>query len=117
MEAARTEEPAPGYLEAVRDLAHAQFRELQAFAQFIEQAVEPLLKGKRLMPLAQAQQTKRLLANAREELLQPTEQALKKPPRITVTRAKAQPQALPLLRQVLAELDGVVQDRAGNHPA
>ena len=75
-------------------------------SQFIEQAVEPLLKGKRLMPLAQAQQTKRLLANAREELLQPTEQALKKPPRITVTRAKAQPQALPLLRQVLAELDG-----------
>ncbi len=72
--------------------------------QLIEQAVQPLLEGERLMTLAHFQQTQCTTAQVHKALLQTIEQTLKEAPRITVTRAEPQPQALPLIRQALAEL-------------
>ncbi len=56
------------------------------------------------MALAHFQQTQGLGADLREILLQTFQQALQEAPRITVPRTETQPQALPVIRQALAEL-------------
>ena len=73
--------------------------------EIIEQAVEPLFKGKRLMALAHFQQAHGLAAQCRAVLLQAFKQALKEAARVGITLAQAQPQAAPMLGQRFAKLD------------
>jgi hypothetical protein len=56
------------------------------------------------MTLAHFQQAQGLGAQPREIVLQAFEQPLEKTPRVIVTGAESQPQALPVVRQALAEL-------------
>ena len=76
----------------------------QVHSQLVEQAVEPFFKGKGLMTLAHFQQAQGLGAELREELLQTVEQAFEETPGVVIPWAEAQPQALPMGRQALAEL-------------
>ncbi len=78
----------------------------QVHGQFVEQTVEPLLEGKRLVALAHLQQAHRLRAQLREELLKADQQTLEKTARVAVPRAQPQPYVLPVVRQPLTELDG-----------
>ena len=72
--------------------------------QFVEQAIEPFFESKGLVTLAHFQQPQGLGAELREILLQAVEQPLQETAGVAVPRAQAQPQALPLGRQALAEL-------------
>ncbi|MNO70293.1 hypothetical protein D3C76_611710 [compost metagenome] len=87
---------------------HQQQRRLggQALRQFVEQIVEPCLEGERLVPLTHLQQAHGFLAEGREMQAQAVQQAFEEAAGIAVPRAEAQPQAAPVRRQLLAELDG-----------
>src|SRR5471030_2588620 len=76
----------------------------QVQRQLIEQAIEPFFKGKGLVTLAHFQQAQGLGAKLREVLLQTVEQALEETARVVIAWAQAQPQALPMRWQTLAEL-------------
>jgi hypothetical protein len=78
---------------------------LQVQRQLVEQAVEPLFEGERLMTLAHLQQAHGLPAQGRAVLLQTFQQALEEAPRVGIPLAQPQPQAAPVIRQGLAELD------------
>ncbi|MNF92315.1 hypothetical protein D3C84_749550 [compost metagenome] len=72
--------------------------------QFVEQAVQPFFEGKRLMALTHFQQAEGLTAQLRKIILKTFEQSLEESPRITVARAQAQPETLPMSWQRLTEL-------------
>lgn len=79
---------------------------LQVQRQLVEQAVDPLLEGERLVALAHFQQAHGLPAQRRAVLLQAFEQAFKKAAWVGITLAQAQPQATPMLGQRFAKFDG-----------
>ncbi|MNR11665.1 hypothetical protein D3C85_1279750 [compost metagenome] len=76
----------------------------QVHGQLVEQAVQPLFEGKRLMALTHFQQSERLPTELRKIVLQTFQQTLKKSTGITVPRAQPQPEAAPVIRQRLTEL-------------
>ncbi|MNP11445.1 hypothetical protein D3C76_1036310 [compost metagenome] len=79
---------------------------LKALGDFIEQTVQPLLEGERLVALAHLQVAHGLVAKARVELAQAVQQPLEEAPGVAVATAEAEPEALPTRRQAFAELDG-----------
>ncbi|MNE23505.1 hypothetical protein D3C80_1167610 [compost metagenome] len=77
----------------------------QLRGQLIEQAVEALFEGERLMALAHFQQPQGLAAQLGNVVLKTFKQALEKAPRVVIASAQAQPQALPATGQALTKLD------------
>ncbi|MNF68813.1 hypothetical protein D3C84_506790 [compost metagenome] len=70
-------------------IQHQQQRPVgrQLAGQLIQQPVQPLFEGERLMPLTHLQQAKGLAAQSGEIVLQAFQQPLQEAPRITVPRA------------------------------
>ena len=79
---------------------------LQIERQLVEQAIEPLFEGERLVALTHLEQPEGLPAQGWTELLETFEQAFKETPGVSVALAQAEPKATPVRRQLLAELDG-----------
>ncbi|MNP58907.1 hypothetical protein D3C76_1538640 [compost metagenome] len=75
----------------------------QVLGQLVKQSVEPFFERERLMALAHFQQSEGLSAQVRKIVLEAFQQAFEKTPRVTVSRAQAQPETLPVRRQPLTE--------------
>ncbi|MNI63153.1 hypothetical protein D3C73_1185040 [compost metagenome] len=70
----------------------------EVYGQFVEQAIQPLFEGERLMPLTHFQQAEGLPAQLRIKVLKAFEQPLEESTRVTVPWTQSQPQALPMRR-------------------
>ncbi|MCY1361625.1 hypothetical protein D9M69_482960 [compost metagenome] len=79
---------------------------VETIGNLVEQAIQPLLEGERLVPLAHLQVPHGFVAQARIELAQAVQQAFEEAPRIAVAPAQAEPEAVPAVGQAFAEFDG-----------